>query len=791
MADESAGPEGQAQWGGRLIGTLIEKARQVPVARRPEVWEQATRAADAFVATQPENPWVFLVQYQAAMAQVARAESTVLPAVLGFADSSVPRADLRTATKALAQLEDELEQRLRVNARGNAVQEIVGPMPGELKALRARVFEARGQVYLDQARLYKSGTPDQLNSCQSAIQYLEKISPADVTAEIWDDVQINSIVALRLKRDFAMAERKLDRLLEADGSTKFKLLARAERIRLALAQGQAGKSQAIVTLGREIEGRVDPELDIACLETMLHQWNRSREARQEDAAQSWRAKAVELVETIERDHSPFWLQRAETLLATAAASGSGADFDVLQRTAKNLYLRGQLDEAVNAYDQAADQAESNGDPNVAYQLAFRAAAIQEHRGLNDDAQQRFRVLASRFVSLPEAPRAHELAILKSASALQDARLSADEFQQRLNAYQELLIEHVTKWPDSESANRVRLWLAKLYERQHEFWLAAQTYCQIRDETADPIVIFQRAKSCYTQALEQATERELKLHTAVTALRELAADRPVDSQRPWADARRREARLMEAELQLRFSREMTASELDQMVRSLESLLNQQPDTGNPQWRDRVQALLVAAHARAQRWDAATRQLDGMQNAISKTWFELLAILAREDIAMDGSQRDLGQIQLVAVDRLMTYNEKRSPTDELQIARWRADALLRTGNFSEAQIVLRPLVNQHPDDFQLREVFAQSLLQSDDPAVLKQALEQWRFVLNNHPPHSSGWFRSKYALALIYHKLGQPKRTAEMIRLLAALHPDLGGGEMRRKFQELLAESERKP
>ena len=787
MSDPSASPRHRAEWSGRLIRSVVENARQVPAAQRSTMWQKAEEAARHFAASDPGNPWNTAVQYQAAMALVARAESSVLPSELGLMDSQVALAELRSAAKALVLLETELEQQLRAKARGNTVRKIAGPTQLQLKTLRARVFDAFGRIHLSQARLYKQGTPDRLNSCLSAIQYFEKISPTDVPAEFWDQVQLNVIIALRLKRDFQAAERRLDRLLEADREAEMKLMARAERIRLALAQQQDERAQAYVTLDREVDGRVSADLDMARLETMLYQWKQSRESGQAESARSWREKAVELVAVIEREHSPFWLHRAETLLATAAAGGTDDDFDVLKRTARNLYLRGQLDESVVAYDQASAAAEAGGNAAAAFRFAFEVAAIQDQRGLHKDALRRFRSAASRFPSQSDAPRAHESAIVIAAEmALESADSPKAEANEPLQIYQHLLTEHLATWPNSPSAARVRLWLARLYEHQQEYALAAETYISIRDGEVEPRALFQRAKSCYFTALERTAERERKLHDALSLLREIAGDRPVNAQRISVEIRRREAILLATELQLRFPNNVTTSELEQPIRALETLLKHTPTTDAPPWRDRAHALMIAALAQTGNWDRVARMVEELRPATSETWLELLTLLARQEIAVDGSQRELGQLQWQLLKRISNRQATLGVTDHNRLNRWRAEAMMRIGDFASAHGVLDTLVQGAPNDVGLRVTFARSLSQSNQLGDLRRALEQWRLVLQHHAPQSPDWFRAKYEIAKIHHNMGHSQRAAEIIRLLTTLHPDLGGKELRHKFQTLLAE-----
>ena len=793
LDDTSLSMRAHAEWTARLLGVFAEEARHADAAQRPALWTKVVDVVMTFEQAQPTNRWLSVVRYQAALATLTRAELKVLPAELGLTDPTADGgalSDLRLAVKELTDLEQQIDEQLRWQARDRSADELAGPTQNQLKALRARVYIARGRVHLYQARLYKPETPDHLNACLSALKYLGKISPADVTPELWMQSPLKSVAARRLKRDWSQAEDELDKLLQLGDSTKLKLLARAERIRLALAQDQGDQAQNVIANGREIDGQVDPGLDLAHLETLLYHWRTARQDNRAQAAQSWRKKAVELVHIIERDHSPYWLQRAESMLASTVAAGAGSDFDVLQRAAKTYYLRGRFDEAVTAYERASEQAERFGDDDAAFRLAFQAAAIQRQRDEFVDATERFRAVALKYPARSEAAGAHELAILAMAADLR--RNPADT-----NQYASLLTEHLEKWPTATSADKVRFWLAKLYQHQRQFWAAAKLYCEISGDINLQGKALERAKQCFVTAIDDETVKDAKLGEAIGLLQ-----RHYIGVRGQYNSSQRQAAMIAAHLRLRFARHVNEADLERIAGLMESFLDEDPEirdpgtgdlgtggpgTGNPAWRDRAQSLLVAAFAGQEEWSRAEHELGKLQHPMTKTWFELLALITTH--RPSATQQKLGKLQLTVVERLALHHAELSDEQRILLSRWQADALMRTGDFAQAQVVLRPLVEQRPKDGQLQETYAQALLQSDTPAVLKRALAQWRTVLRRSKPQSSRWFRAKYTISLTHFKLGQPQRAAEIIKVLAALHPDLGGDEMRVQFQELLAKCKR--
>jgi hypothetical protein len=65
----------------------------------------------------------------------------------------------------------------------------------------------------------------------------------------------------------------------------------------------------------------------------------------------------------------------------------------------------------------------------------------------------------------------------------------------------------------------------------------------------------------------------------------------------------------------------------------------------------------------------------------------------------------------------------------------------------------------------------------------ALDVQRLRSKNLRTGSVAWFDARYGLALAYFHSGQLKQSAQLIDATAILHPDLGGGNIQKKFIKL--------
>ena len=109
---------------------------------------------------------------------------------------------------------------------------------------------------------------------------------------------------------------------------------------------------------------------------------------------------------------------------------------------------------------------------------------------------------------------------------------------------------------------------------------------------------------------------------------------------------------------------------------------------------------------------------------------------------------------------------------------------SGETAEASAAFRSLAAEFPRDGAIQEAYARLLSEQSDRESLATALIKWRALEKGSPAGAPRWFRAKYAIALVHYRLGDRRQAAKLITLLQLLRPDLGGPEMKRKFEDLL-------
>ena len=119
---------------------------------------------------------------------------------------------------------------------------------------------------------------------------------------------------------------------------------------------------------------------------------------------------------------------------------------------------------------------------------------------------------------------------------------------------------------------------------------------------------------------------------------------------------------------------------------------------------------------------------------------------------------------------------------------ADATL-DDEIAFTRVVIRRLAQMiepaaYPRNGAIQEEYVRLLLARNDRASLEAALAKGRELERNSPPQSARWFRAKYNVALAHYRLGNKQQAAKIITLLRLLHPELGGAEMKARFDDLL-------
>lgn len=593
----AADDEAQAELTIELIRTLALHAVNVKPEEREARWSQARNVAAEFSRRMPPHPRAILVRLQDALTPLARGElgrQEFEAGVLTTDGLEPARAALREATTLLEALDRELTREIPLRRRA-------APAKGELSAdqlftLQQHVQHQLARAQRNRALLFEKGSDDRLALLTAAVETLNR--PLAQLAEgepLLPQVQLDLAECQRLLGRFDEAGQLAAALDQEGTEPAIRLRARAELLRLAIAQSNPAATQRLLEQGRAIAGQSAAELDFAILEAQLALANLASAGKLSagsakpaaEISQEFQDQAAATAELLEATYGSYWGRRADQLLVTSLPRGSGrGNVALLTRTADSLYVKGEFDQAIAAYDDASVQARSDGDLNAAFDLAYKAALVEQKRKKHIAAANRLRILAKSFATHAQAAPAHLLAAWNAAQAARGNAAAAD-------SYASILREHLATWPSAETTAQARVWLGKLKETQSDWPAAIEAYADLpRESPHFAAGLAGLARSWPEQLRALAAGGKPTSEPAAEAIQALRAGLLTDeNQLPerWTSADRAVA-LSIAEIIVAYQ---PASAAD-AVQILEAAINRSPDA-TADWKAKAQVPLILATA----------------------------------------------------------------------------------------------------------------------------------------------------------------------------------------------------
>lgn len=754
--------------------------------RHQELAKARAIVAD-YVREHADDARLPLIRVQEALAVMAMAELQREEAEFGAAGADVTqaRATLREAAKLLESLERELGSAIVARQRKAA-------KPGELtlnelSSLQNNVRRQIARVYRNQGLTYERGSNDRIASLSQALEQLRGIATQLAPDEpMLVRVRLDEAACLRWAEKMDEASALLSDLKEAASgamNAEQRSLYRAEQIRLALARGRVREAASLA--GDLDTAASSAELDFARLETLVALGQAAEKSGQADQAKKWQSESAAFLPQLEQRHGTYWRHRGELLVVRSAASGStGTSLDLLVRTADDLYLRKRYDEAVAAYDKAAEMAATLSQAKRQFELSYRAALVLQEQKQHAAAAQRFRALSN---ALPDDTRSDEAQLLAAWNVSQGDRNDPATVQ----TYQEILEEHLRIWPASDTANQVRQWLALVHETRKEWEQAIAHYERIDASSPQfgPAVV--ALGNDWLQLLADTADETERIDVAARAresLEEILATVSADDATKWRQPLQ-QLSLTLARLHLQYGGK--PEQAQKLLESLRGALEKATGPREVELRAEVDALLVVAIAtQPARQSEATAILERLLAASPASLLEMIEGLARvESRAAGGANRDLAAMSLKAIRMLEPRRPSLNAAQQLRLDTITAAALATTGQRAEAVTLYTRLAQAQPNNGAIQEGFATLLLQGDDRASWQASLEQWRRVASKSPPQSERWYRAKYSVALAQYRLGQKEQAAQLIEFIKATPPGLTNCPLQREFLELLAKCRR--
>ena len=767
FAKDALSPLEQANTVVKLSRTFAAWAWQSSPHTQAQHWKQANAVLEQWLESNPANALRPVLSRQVAQVALMRGQ-LALQASQGAVDSEGSRKEalqylrlsVAVAKKALAQIGKGL-----IRTKESHLSEF-----GQRHLQRA-LEKIISQAWMTQARCFEAGSPDRIHALQQAEKLLLPLAATSDPID-WES-RLAQLTCWRFseekKKQNLVREKAQHYLMEnppADVQGK---------IHLELARQLAAEQQYIDALDRlsqplNYSSSLEAEMDFLELEIILQAAGNT----QGSDTVNWNQRAEQQLELIETLHDPYWLQRARALFGRqiiVEQSQHGAS--ILARAAEGLYQAGQFAEAVKAYESAAGKAKEAGDEKTAFELYRAAAMIIYEEKKYIEAGRRFRKLADNYPQAPGAGEAHLMAAYNLAQSMQGSPSN------HLAAYQELLEEHLDRWPQQATANRARLWLGRLLAAAGQWRAASQLLFEVEAKSKwYPAAIAAAAPCCMQECRMMVKNQDTDLNKRANALTEQlkkAAGNLLRDNDPFAPVVVAET----ADLQMQYASNPYPAALDLIQRGL--VAASQKD------RQRLEALQVQTLAGMAQYSEALdvlKTFNGSKESLIQLILRLDNLKSSPSKTTKGeNSRSIAELQMACFKR---FDDFSSASEKKVLVLIKVNAFARLGDALKAFTMLGELAAEYPEDGQIQMRYADLLIQQQDAKSLQTALNKYREVARRTRPETQRWFAAKYGEATARLRLGDPQKAAVIIRTTRVLYPDLGGKQWRVRFEKLLAE-----
>lgn len=768
-----------------LSRTALEAALFAKSPEREELAARATQIIDDELRNKPSSPWRPLLDVQRGLVDLVwgerlREEAQLLS--VGEAQLEQARERLRAAVGQLKQARSVVEEKWRDAQRGSPTVNSDLPDADDWYSLRRNVDYQLGRAFRNQGESYPVKSPDRLSSLEQAVETFATLTKTEQTDPITWQARLEEVACKRLLGDLMSGEKILDLIDAQAPPADVADRARAQRIRIRIAAGRLDEARSYLKSDdTEASSLVDADLRIAALEWLIASAAAEDKAGRANEAADYRSRAELLTKLIAERQAPYWARRAEALTAGAAASSpAGPGESSLISAAASFYRQGNMEKALELYDQLFAQAWSKRQQDVAFDAAFTAGAIDQQRKEHAKAAARYSKLAQTIAEHPRAAEAQLLAAYNAGQALQTAK--PETLEAGLADYARLLETQLKQWPKAKETAQARVWLGLLRAQQRSFEAAAQALSGVPLESplaADAVRLLGDVRGAQLAALREVGAATNEAFAA--AERELARYVPGYPQpMPIASPAAGVAALALGRLTLVYGDASLAPRAAEALNVAAAYADL--PTGDRAKCDIWRAGALAASGRGGEAMAIVAPMKDVSAG------DAAAVVALVDASTSPAfKRNAAVAEFVLKLTALIRGGQAWPGNAAMLPAQRAEARAfdTLGRTAEARAAYDALARSYPQDGDAQLAYAEFLATQADREALQLAATKWREVERASVQSSPRWYRAKLGVAEAYEKLGDRARAKQLVELMQALHPELGGAELKPKFEALLA------
>lgn len=754
-----------------LIQILAAAAIVSDGPQRAEKFDAADAVAQQFLERNSDHPRRVLVAVQRALTHQLHGKLLVQERAAQIAsDDAVPLAlnELRTATRLMDQIVADIdrlipEQRSRSLGPDDLSVEQLMNLKRNLQFQLATTELIKAQLYAADDRLNRIDTLNQV------IQRLDDVlRQSNDQQPLWWKTQLARIRAQLLMGQVQESAARLRGLpvqaMPGEVRPEF------EELWIELAIQSPDLDQANEIVQRVMRSNsVPPALALTALRWIAAQVSA---AKSESDQKRWLDIGTSWLKNIERQHGPYWGRRAELALIgpasndnDSAAGAMSSDAELLVRIGDQAARQQRWEDALRAYEKALSQAVERQSGAEALVIAAKQAQVLESLNRNLDAGQLLTSVATQFPNVSTAAAVHLRGCWNLSRGL-GTSIDAKQWETTLG-------EHLKRWPNGATSDRVRRWLGQHLVRQGSDVAALETLLSISADSPEWTAIYDLVLTSWNRLLKQSPDRSLVQRLLNQIDRSLQASGAPTSL---------ESHLVQQLLKARIG--LTAGEIDPetALQQLDQIIQKSTDE-HLRWKREAIAWKVVALVAANQIDQATSLLSESLPPNER----LMATVH------DGLQTVLDESRWRSIDGIRTLLARKALADPdvSDPLRWQlaqARALMDRGENRAAAELLEQLVAENPRSLELRLQRARAL--TADAPDSAQALIEWRRIAAQVKPHGRAWYEAKLNTARILAAQGNEDQALKLLRYLKTVPPGWDGSPFATELEALLRELEEK-
>lgn len=760
------------------LKTLTAMAVFASKEQRPNVWMRIDQIANRFESSTTGTRRL-LVKAQAVLARVAevRLIRQELDAKLVGPEAGKDAIEqLRVVRSRLESLLREIEKAIPTAPQDESDRDLTTAQLLELKTSMKFQFAV---CNLERCRLYDTNDlASRADALSQAAQQIEDVTRSvQPGTKLWWEANLASSRRWRLAGKPDAAAKLFERLPRKSVPPELTASFLVEKLQV---QQDAKDSASLERQLRELvntPGR-EARLDLAILDAAvwLSENSSSKSAK-------WKSFATSMLKSIKSSHGTYWGRRAEIVLLGAldrgaiqspgtAGANTDSDLTILIQLAESAQAEERFQVAADGFAKAIQLASQLNSSESVVQLAIRQSQCYENLGQHANAADSL-FLAANNRSHNNAATAHLRGCWNLAQQLgQGSSVAAPKIAKR---FQVELERHLVDWPESNSADTARVWLADHFRQRRRFQMAFDQLLQVRPDSPR----FEQAIVASAEAAVSLLDQMQKNHQAIDLMTDRLLGRLTEKSRGGSSVAAM-VELLVADIQLRFRGRMPDAEWLQKISSVD-------------WSDNTQRATLAEAGQAIVLVGDFDRIEKFQRQVKS--INAQSVLKRLDEYLASIWRDKKVVASVKANSVVTKRGRRiakQQQDSAMLAFWQlrtADVQLALDENEAAIDTLKSLVEQFPRKADLRIKLAQAMTEVYGKSDPQKAVDQWRRLATKLRPQSSNWFLAKYQVALSLAEMGDRAAAAKLLKFMRANPPGWENSSLNDKFDSLLRQVDR--